>query len=248
MLPCRRSAAVRSAKPIFPPWRTCLAAVSRTAAPLLAERIAPADGPEPPRGIAEIWLPSGNRRHPVGAILLIFSTMREGDQSATRCNLSSWYVEPAYRTYATLLVSQALRHGTSPTSTYRRRRTPGRSSRRRVSRAIATAFSSPCRPCKDCSTVQNVKVFDAAHEPAVAFDPFDREILSRHAEHGCISLWCATAERAYPFVFRAAAGEKLPALRADDLLRRHRRLRPLRRTDRPIPRPARQTIRHCRFQ
>ena len=27
-----------------------------------------------------------------------------------RCNLSSWYVEPSFRAYAPLLVSQALRH------------------------------------------------------------------------------------------------------------------------------------------
>jgi len=27
-------------------------------------------------------------------------------------------------------------------------------------------------------------------------------VLLEHAVHGCISLWCATRERAYPFVFR----------------------------------------------
>jgi hypothetical protein len=34
------------------------------------------------------------------------------------------------------------------------------------------------------------------------FDPFEQDVLREHAEHGCISLWCVTAERAYPFVFR----------------------------------------------
>ena len=28
---------------------------------------------------------------------------------------------------------------------------------------------------------------------------FERELLLQHAAHGCISLWCATSERAYPF-------------------------------------------------
>ncbi len=32
--------------------------------------------------------------------------------------------------------------------------------------------------------------------------PSEQDILQRHAEHGCISLWCETAGRAYPFVFR----------------------------------------------
>ena len=36
--------------------------------------------------------------------------MRQAAGSTIRCNVSSWYVEPAFRTYATLLVSQALRH------------------------------------------------------------------------------------------------------------------------------------------
>ena len=29
-----------------------------------------------------------------------------------------------------------------------------------------------------------------------------RDLLVEHAGYGCISLWCATPERAYPFVFR----------------------------------------------
>ncbi len=156
----------------------------------------------PPPGLPKYGYLLETGGYPIGAILLIFSTMREGDRSATRCNLSSWYVEPAYRTYATLLVSQALHHRDV---TYLN-----------VSAAPHTwpiieaqGFSRYCDgiflampTLQGLFNSANVKVFDAAHEPAVAFDPFDREILSRHAEHGCISLWCATAERAYPFVFR----------------------------------------------
>jgi hypothetical protein len=46
---------------------------------------------------------------PVGVILLIFSTMRTGAALATRCNVSSWYVEHAFRSYSTALVSQAVK-------------------------------------------------------------------------------------------------------------------------------------------
>jgi hypothetical protein len=46
------------------------------------------------------------------------------------------------------------------------------------------------------------KVVDARIEPTVGFDPFEREVLLQHAAHGCISVWCMTSERAYPFVFR----------------------------------------------
>src|SRR5438067_13798026 len=46
----------------------------------------------------------------IGALLQIFSDVRTGDTIKTRCNLSSWYVDPKSRPYAPLLVSQALRY------------------------------------------------------------------------------------------------------------------------------------------
>ena len=53
-------------------------------------------------------LESGGRA--VGAVLLICSLVRAGEKDPPRCNLSSWYVDPAFRAYAPMLVSQALRH------------------------------------------------------------------------------------------------------------------------------------------
>jgi hypothetical protein len=138
----------------------------------------------------------------VGAILLICSTIRTGDTPATRCNLSSWYVDPAFRTYATLLVSQALKHkdvtylNVSPAPhTWPIIEAQGFS---RYSNGVVVALPMLNGLCGGT----DVTVFDAATRPTVAFDPSEQEILRQHAEHGCISLWCATAERAYPFVFR----------------------------------------------
>ncbi|MFI4976016.1 MAG: GNAT family N-acetyltransferase [Caulobacterales bacterium] len=45
----------------------------------------------------------------VGAILLIFSAVGEGPERKIRCNVSSWYVDPAFRGYAAPLVSAALK-------------------------------------------------------------------------------------------------------------------------------------------
>jgi hypothetical protein len=45
----------------------------------------------------------------VGALLQIYARIG-ADGSDVRCNLSSWYVRPAFRGYAALLVSRALRH------------------------------------------------------------------------------------------------------------------------------------------
>jgi hypothetical protein len=46
----------------------------------------------------------------VGALLQIFSIVESGGGRQVRCNLSSWYVEPAYRGYAVVLDSRARTH------------------------------------------------------------------------------------------------------------------------------------------
>jgi hypothetical protein len=51
---------------------------------------------------------------PVGAILTIYSSISTGGTAVTRCNLSSWHVEPEYKGYGALLISQALKRKDSP--------------------------------------------------------------------------------------------------------------------------------------
>jgi hypothetical protein len=158
---------------------------------------------EPPPGLPKYGYLMEIDDDVVGAILVICSAMPGGDASAAfRCNLSSWYVEPAFRAYATLLVAQALRH---KNVTYLN-----------VSAAPHTwpiieaqGFSRYCDGIFIAMPLLNrvsgdavVTVFDGHRRPEVDFDAFDHEVLLQHAAHGCISLWCATPERAYPFVFR----------------------------------------------
>ncbi len=142
----------------------------------------------------------------VGAILLICSTVPGGAAKITRCNLSSWYVDPPFRTYAPLLVSHALKH---KDVTYLNV-SPAPHTRPIIE---AQGFSRYCdgifiavpmvnRPFDG----RNVKVFTAGQRPKldsrVEFDAGDEEVLLHHAALGCVSLWCVTSERAYPFVFR----------------------------------------------
>src|SRR5438128_2324287 len=43
----------------------------------------------------------------VGVLLLIYSLRNTGGEAAIHCNLSSWYVEPAFRNYAPMLTKIA---------------------------------------------------------------------------------------------------------------------------------------------
>jgi hypothetical protein len=139
----------------------------------------------------------------VGTLLLIFSKMPAGDEFVTRCNVSSWYVEPAFRVYAPLLTLRA--HATKNVTYLNVSPHPD-------THPIleAQGFSRYCDGKFIAVPIlhglfggsDGVRVFDALVSPTVGFDPFEREILLQHAKLGCISLWCATSERAYPFVFR----------------------------------------------
>ncbi len=156
----------------------------------------------PPRGLPKYGYLLESDGAVVGAILLICSTMQAGDAATTRCNLSSWYVEPAFRTYATLLVSHALRH---KDVTYLNV-SPAPHTRPIIE---AQGFSRYSDGVFVAVPMLNglfggtqIKVLDARIVPAVSCDPFEQEVLLQHAEHGCISVWCATSDRAYPFVFR----------------------------------------------
>ena len=69
----------------------------------LRTRDAPADYPR-----YGLMLASGGAC--VGVLLQIHARLIEGGRAYVRCNGSSWYVAPAFRGYASLLVKRAIRH------------------------------------------------------------------------------------------------------------------------------------------
>jgi hypothetical protein len=137
----------------------------------------------------------------VGAILLIFSSSQSGDAATVRCNVSSWFVAPEFRGYASLFVSKALSHKnvtylnvTPARHTLPIVRAQGYS---QYSKGIFIALSALQRRCGGAK----VTVAKAARA-AVSVEPFEGELLLAHADYGCLSLWCTEGGRAHPFVFR----------------------------------------------
>ena len=142
----------------------------------------------------------------VGAILLIFATTPGGD--AVRANVSSWYVDPAFRSYAPLLVSQALKlkqvsylNISAAPHTWPILEAQGY---RRYSNGVFVAL-----PALQRSTAGDVRLLAAAQTPDAPHEPFERELLVAHAAYGCIGLWCETRERAHPFIFRPRAVKRV---------------------------------------
>jgi len=136
----------------------------------------------------------------VGAVLLIFSTMRCGGNTGTRCNVTSWYVEPAYKSYAALFTSRAFRH---KDVTYIN--ISARPAARPIIKAQGFQTYSLGQhvavPALHAGRTEGpVRICGIDTIPDVPFETADMELLSAHAGYGCLSLWCMTAERAYPFV------------------------------------------------
>jgi hypothetical protein len=129
----------------------------------------------------------------VGALILIFSAPGQG---AIRCNVSSWYVVPAFRAYASVLVSHALK---LKYVTY-----------------INISAAEPTWPILKAQGFSRYTEGQFVAVPALTrtrgvrarrFDPrrdaglCDAEIIRAHVEAGCLAFICETAQGPAPFLF-----------------------------------------------
>jgi hypothetical protein len=143
-------------------------------------------------------------RRPVGVILLIAAMPRTGaGPEAMRCNVSSWYVEPAFRGYASFLTSRALH---CKTATYLNvspapNTEPILEAQGWMRYSDGLFIAAPALQRRAAGGVV-ARLMPADRVPPAPCEDFERDLLARHAGYGCLAFWCATAQRAYPFVFR----------------------------------------------
>ncbi|HEY3812830.1 MAG TPA: hypothetical protein VGL66_06355 [Caulobacteraceae bacterium] len=135
---------------------------------------------------------------PVGVVLLIFSERADG----MRCNVSSWYVDPEFRSFATLLTSAAmkLKHVTYVNTSPAEHTRPILKTRDyvRYSEGQFVALTA----IGSLGVGWRVRPFnpnDARHR---LLDD-EAGLLRRHAEDGCTVLVCETPGGPEPFVFIA---------------------------------------------
>jgi hypothetical protein len=146
---------------------------------------------------------------PVGAILLIFSAI-PGRQTKVRCNVSSWFVEPKYRAFASLLVAKALRHKhvtylnvTPSRHTLSTINVQGYS---QYSRGVFVSIPSLQR----CVLNAKIERVLAAKRTDGFAESFEHMLLVEHSGFGCVSLRCTSTEGTFPFIFRPRKHKFLP--------------------------------------
>jgi len=138
----------------------------------------------------------------VGVLLLVCSQAGRGSPPSIRCNVSSWYTEPAFRNLAPLLVSWAMKHkpatfiNVSPAphtwpiieaQGFSRFCTGTFVAVPALMPRIGTARISEFRGSGDCS-----KYLAAG----------DIALLSDHRDYGCLCLVCETPDGAFPMILR----------------------------------------------
>ena len=143
---------------------------------------------QPPWGLPKYGYVLESDEQAVGVVLVISSASRTNDMVSARCNLSSWYVEPQYRSYAAMFRSGVIANSAV---TYL-----NISADQHIWPIIeAQGFSRYCDGIFTAvpmlsglfSSGPPVEVYRASRNPKVDFDPYDQEVLLEHAGYGCKS-------------------------------------------------------------
>jgi hypothetical protein len=141
---------------------------------------------------------------PVGVLLLIYTARDDGSGTSIRCNVSSWYVEPAFRNYAPMLTKVAQRHEHVTYLNISPARWTWPTIEAQGFRAYCGGlfFSFPALS----RSAKGIRV-EVVRQDAQAIDGLskaDVALLARHAAYGCLSLTCRAADgRGIPFVLQA---------------------------------------------
>lgn len=158
---------------------------------------------EVPEGFPRFGYMLDHEGMPVGVLLLIYSERDDGSETSIRCNLSSWYVEPAFRNYAPMLTGVAQRHkrvtyvNISPA--FRTWRTIEAQGFRAYCGGLFYSFPALSRPAKG----MRVEVVQKGAHAIDGLSEADTALLARHAAYGCLSVVCRADDgRAYPFVLQ----------------------------------------------
>jgi hypothetical protein len=158
---------------------------------------------EVPEGFPRFGYMLDHAGTPIGVLLLIYTARDGGGGTSIRCNLSSWYVKPAYRNYAPMLTKVAQRHdhvtyvNISPAHwTWRTIEAQGF---RAYCSGLFFSFPALSRPAKG----MRVEVVRQDRPTVDGLSEADVALLARHAACGCLSLVCRAGDgRRFPFVLQ----------------------------------------------
>jgi hypothetical protein len=148
---------------------------------------------------------------PVGCVLLIFSLAPSPAGPIPRCNLSSWYVDPKFRSYGSLLISTAIK---DRNMTY----TNISAAPHTWPIVEAQGFSMYCRgemyAIPALSRMVDDVAIDVVTQTSRSPDIPEGAMLEQHAKLGCLSLVVRHGAASHPFIFQGHRVKRiLPSFR-----------------------------------
>lgn len=171
------------------------------------ERLAQRDVPE---GLPQFGYLLETAGRAVGVLLLIGSEMIQGGKRVRRCNVSSWYVEPDFRLYGSMLVAKAIRlrdvvymNVTPAPPTWNVLSAQGY---RQFVEGRTVAIPALSRR----SSGAVVRRIDAGLRAGPDLPEDEVTLLREHARWDCISLVCETPQGRVPFVFGRRRARGVP--------------------------------------
>lgn len=150
---------------------------------------------------------------PVGALFTLFSDVLINQEKKVRCYVSGWYVAPEFRAYAGMLVAYALRHkhvtylNITPTKLV----TPLLEAQGYVRFCNGRFTAIPALSLR--SDKARISVFSPDIRTHERLKEPEIDLLSKHAEYGCISLICTSPDGSHPFVFQPRRKSAMPFAR-----------------------------------
>ena len=149
---------------------------------------------DPPDGLPRMGYALEVRGSLVGVLLMIAHQTADG---ARYCNLSSWFVEPAFSLYGALLARRALRHpGVTFLNVTPAPETWDLLANQGYTRfSVGRAYSLPVLARR--GAMASVRRVHAVTGSIPEMTDYELDLLRRHASWGCISVICTGA----PFIF-----------------------------------------------
>jgi len=153
-----------------------------------------------PAGVPRYGYMLENEGRPVGCLLLIYASKTRGGEIVTFCNVSSWYVDPPFRNYASLLsaTAQKRKDVTYLNVTPAAFTWPVIEAQGFQHYCAGLYFSIPWLSLAKGMTIEPVAPDTKSIE---GLNDAESALLARHAGYGCLSLVCRTADGPVPFVF-----------------------------------------------
>ena len=140
----------------------------------------------------------------VGVILMIFSENYADGAKIICCHLTSWYVKPEFRTYASIFYLRALKYKnvtylniSARPATWKIIEAQG-FKRYSLGQVIAPTLVNMFMPTKG----KHFEVFDFSPDLSLPMDQHEIRLLADHASYRCPTICCKVGNEVYPFVFQ----------------------------------------------